>query len=519
MRAFIQWLALAPLLVIAGCSTLHQASRHSGLESGLALSPADANLGEALAHYSQALVAEVHGGTAPAAITHFRQAAALDPAHIPVSLRVASDYIGRRDYTGAVSVLTALGRSHPESVDIHLLLGSVLQVCDRPRDAERQFRSAIRLAPDRPDGYIRLATLLVMERESGQALKIVRLGVRQVKDSRPLVEFCDAAGHLLVGMKEFDGAVGFFRQALEFRPDDAPLREALARCYVVADRKRQALEEITRLRALHPGNPLVAVWIGELYELLGQPGPALESYTQAGRTQSLALPVALRKATLEMQLNPEAALITLAESLHEHPDDVRLHVYLALLYMQCEKYPAALIHLESVSRMVEHDQQQARRLLPHFYFWYGSACERVGRFEEGEQYLARYLADDPDAAEVLNYLAYMWADRGIKLEQAGAYIHKALAQEPDNGAFLDTQGWILYRKGDFSNAYKFLKRALRQTGDDPVIYEHLGDVCAALNNFGAARKWWLKSLKLSSKSSSVREKLIKAGVDLRGIGE
>lgn len=518
MRAFIRWLALAPLLVFAGCSSLHQTPRAVGFSSDISLSPSDVILGEALAHYGQALILEASIGASQSAIYHFRQAAILDPANIPLSLKVAADYIGRKDYPGAISVLEGLIISDQESIEVHLLLGSVYQMTDRSKEAVRQFRSAIRLAPERPEGYIRLATLLVLDQGARQALDVVKDGLRKVHDPQPLVDFCVTAGRLLAEQNDIMGATSFFRQALVLRPDDAPSRAVLARCYVVSGLERQALKEVTLLQEKHPDSAIVAFWLGELYELMGQRTLALEAYTRAGRFESFELLAMLRKAKLEMLVEPGAALITLRDLLHDHPDDLRVRIYLALIHMQLEQYDEALSQFDEVARRVEQDPQHSWQLLPLFYFWYGSACERGGRFEEGEQHLCRYLAANPAAAEALNYLAYMWAERGIKLAQAEAYIIKALALEPHNGAFLDTQAWIHFKRGDYSNAYKILKLALRQTGDDPVVFEHLGDVCDALKDSRDARKWWLKSLKLSPENRSVRGKLSRAGVDMSGIG-
>lgn len=447
MRAFIQWLSLAPLFVIAGCSTIHQTPRLASSSSALSLSSADSDLGEALAHYSQGLIAEASAGSSPSAIGHFRQAAALDPAHIPLSLKVAADYIGRKDYTGAVTVLKSLELTHPDSVEIGLLLGSVYQTQGNQDEAVRQFRSVIRKAPERSDGYIRLATLLALDLEARKARAVIRDGLRHVKNPQPLIDFCESAGRLFIAGKDIPGAILFFEQVLDYRPDDAAVREALARCYVVVGKERKALAAFKMLQKQNPDNPQVAFWIGELYELMGDTGKALEAYTRAGRGEATLLPVFLRKA---------------------------------LLYMQLEQYSEAVRQFDEVARRVERDESFAKQLPALFYFWYGSACERAGRLDEGEKYLSRFLAVNPDSAEALNYLAYMWAERGVNLDQAETYITKALGQEPDNGAYLDTQGWIQYKRGDYGNALKNLERALRLAGDDPAIVAHLRAVRAAL---------------------------------------
>jgi len=519
MRAWNKWLALAPFLVIAGCSSFQQPPRPATSGSALSLSAADANLGEALAHYSQGLISEASSGASPSASFHFRQAAALDPSQIPVSLKVASDYIGRRDYTGAVSVLTSLQTAHPDSFEIRLLLGAVYQVQGNRDKAVSCFQSVIRMEPERSEGYIRLASLLAVEFDSRKALAVIRKGLRNVKDPQPLLEFCETVGRLFVAGKDIRGAIPFFEQALVYKSDNETVREALARCYVMAGQEQKALVEFEVLQKKKPDNPQLAIWIGELYEMLGKKGKACESYALALKGDSPEVPIAsLRKANLEIQTDPRLALTTLRDALKRFPGDIGLRVYWACLHMQLGKYGEAVNQFDEVAQLVVQDESRKKLLPSLFYYWYGSACERVGRTEVGEQHLVRYLAENPESGEVLNYLAYLWADRGVKLDQAETYIAKALRSDPDNGAYLDTLGWIQYKQGDYSHALKSLERALRKGGEDPVVLDHLGEVCMALKKPEQAIRWWMRSLKVSPLNAPVRDKLIKAGVDASRLG-
>ncbi len=517
MRACKQWLALAPLFFIAGCSTLQQSPRLASSESALCLSEADQNLGEALAHYSQGLIDEATLGTSQSAFLHFKEAARLDPSQISISLKVASDYVSRKDYAGAIAVLVPLQRSHPDSVEIRLLLGAIYQTQGNQAEAVRCFMEATRMAPERPDGYIRLATLRAMEFDSRKTMAVIKDGLRQVKNPLPLIEFCESVGSLFISSKDIPGAILFLKEVLAYKPGNDTARELLARCYVATGQERNAIAEFGVLQKKNPDNPQVAFWIGELYEMLGQKGKALEAYELASKQDPNTLPVILRKANLEMELDPGRALKTLAEAIQRSPDDFRVRVHLALLYMELDRYGEGLKLFDEVAGRMDLDESVAKQIQPLFYFWYGSACERVGRVEEAERYLSRYLAVNPDSAETLNYLAYIWAEQGIQLEQAEAFIAKALSQDPDNGAYLDTRGWIQYKRGDYANALKNLRVALRKTGDDPAVLDHLGDVCAALNKPRQAIDWWLKSLKMTPANRAVREKLIKAGVDARDL--
>jgi tetratricopeptide (TPR) repeat protein len=152
---------------------------------------------------------------------------------------------------------------------------------------------------------------------------------------------------------------------------------------------------------------------------------------------------------------------------------------------------------------------------PLFYFWYGQACDRAGHVEACERQIERYLAANPNSGEALNYLAYMWAEQGRNLDRAMDYVAKALKLDPDNGAYLDTLGWIYFKRGDADSAVTYLTRAVKREGDAPAIMEHLGDAWYALKKRDKAVSLWLKSLKLAPENQGLRNKLIAEQVEAR----
>lgn len=510
MRAVIQWLALAPILVLAGCSTSYHPPRPAG--SGAALTADDQNLAEALAHYSQALISEVTLGETQASLRHFREAAACDPSNLPLSLKVVVDCMGRRDYTGAVSVLQQTARYHPKSVEIQLLLGTIYQTQERREDAARAFRAAIRMDPARPDGYVRLATLHVVGLDSHRALKVADEGFARVKDRDALLEFCESVGRIHLAAKDIPGALPFLTRILRYCPGNDGIRELVGRCYAVQGRDRAAVAEFEILLEKQPNSSQILLWLGEIYELNGDLRRAQEMFSRAVKgipSDSLA---SLRLAAIQMVGQPEQGLATLKEAVVAYPGDMRIRVLLAVLYMRLDRCHEAVGEFARVAAMMERDEAVAKSVQPQFYYWYGEACELAGRKDEGERYVMKYLKANPDSGDALNYLAYLWAERGEHLDQAMNYIGRALKAEPRNGAYLDTLGWIYHKKGDDSSALKYLLLALKDTGDEPAILEHLGDVWYGLNQRGKAIRVWKKSVKMNPESLSVRAKLIKEGV-------
>ena len=126
-----------------------------------------------------------------------------------------------------------------------------------------------------------------------------------------------------------------------------------------------------------------------------------------------------------------------------------------------------------------------RYLLSNIY----SAAKQQGKSEEQLQLI---LKIDPDNAVVNNDLGYLWADQGKKLAVAEDMIRKALEldrsqrrrnpnlsadDDKDNAAYVDSLGWVLFRRGQIDEARKELERAITLgDGEDPTIYDHLGDV-------------------------------------------
>ncbi len=513
MRAVIYCLALAPLLVLAGCGTVHYSS--PPVTDGGSLSPSDSNRAEAMAHYSQALVSEVTLGEARSSLVHFRKASECDPSNFLLAVKVAVDFIGHKDYPGAVAVLKRTVPHHPESLELQLLLGTALQGMGNLDAARASFNSALRLAPGRHEGYVRLGVLHVLQGNPRKALRLVDAGLSRVKNTAPIVEFCVNVGQIYLTGGDAGNATPFVERAYRCNPGSDALRELLGRCYAADDRTRAAIAEFSALSEKAPKNSAYATMLGTLYERQEQWDKAQEAFKRAVGGYSPDPEAWFRLVALQIAKEPDAALATLEAWGKSCPADMKSYVFMALLYVQLERYEEALAQFERVEKEMEQDEAVARTVQPLFYFWYGEVCDKAGRSADAERLLKQYLSLCPDSPQALNALAYLWAERGRYLDQGLEYVTQALKAEPDNGAYLDTLGWICYKRGDFAGALRHLTRAARLEGDDPVILDHLGDTLARLGRQDKAIRMWRKSLERDPGQKAIREKLIQAGADKR----
>jgi len=132
-----------------------------------------------------------------------------------------------------------------------------------------------------------------------------------------------------------------------------------------------------------------------------------------------------------------------------------------------------------------------------------------GDHAKSEEQLRLILETDPDAALANNNLGYQMADRNVNLDEAERLIRRAIEversarnqadDEGDNAMYLDSLGWVLFRKGQPAEAREWLERAaaLPDGADDPTVWEHLGDVYVKLDLPGKAKEAWQMSLKMS----------------------
>ncbi len=207
----------------------------------------------------------------------------------------------------------------------------------------------------------------------------------------------------------------------------------------------------------------------------------------------------------------QAALERLDESLKTADEAIRSANEDSLLYShqlririlsQAERYDQAEKECRELFKKFTTLENEAdiRYLLSH-------VLHSAKKNKESEEQLLEILKVDPNSASANNDLGYFWADQNRNLPEAEAMIRKAIDNDraqrkmissdgfEDNAAYVDSLGWVLFRKGDLQGARKELERAtVLSDGDDPVLWDHLGDVYFKLGMSSKAQSAWERSV-------------------------
>lgn len=266
--------------------------------------------------------------------------------------------------------------------------------------------------------------------------------------------------------------------------------------------------------ALHlaPNFPQAQLLLAELDQHWGRLDDAvavLLSIDPGSDLRSTAVRDAL--ADLDKLGRTEDAIKTGRSAVDAHPEDIDLALLYADLLRQAQHYNDAIATYDGALARVAPTSSRRGLALYHR----GIAYERAHEWPQAEADLLAALMLRPDDPGLLNYLAFSWADQGINLDRARTMLERAIQLLPDDGAIIDSLGWVMFRQGDYEEAVKQLERAVELDADDATVNDHLGDAYWRLGRQIEARSQWERAARLTDDKAlgdQIRVKL-KDGLD------
>jgi len=343
---------------------------------------------------------------------------------------------------------------------------------------------------------------------NGKALELLNRAGKKTPLDVPL-QLKLADGLSLLG--DVDGAARIYTALIDHGGLSSPLRDILRAKlvdnYLRSGDHANATQQLQAILLDNPGNASALYFLGSIAFEEKRWLDAIENYQRALLFNPGFEQAQYDLASAQMAAGRrDEAVITIEAARKQFPGKFAGEYLLGVACHEQKKYPEALEHLlaaEAIGRTSE-----TNRLSTVLYFQLGATSERAGKRAQAEKYFEQAIALSPENAEALNYLGYMWAEKGEKLQRARELIERALKLEPDNAAFLDSLGWVFFQMGKPREAVAALLKAVAATSKEPdaTIYDHLGDAYAALNDMDKAREAWAKSLAIDA-TEAVKKKL------------
>jgi tetratricopeptide (TPR) repeat protein len=251
---------------------------------------------------------------------------------------------------------------------------------------------------------------------------------------------------------------------------------------------------------LAPDHALAWTSLGEINARLRQPERAIEAYSAISRSSPLRA-MADNQTALLLQSTGKAdeAVALIASSMQARPNDISAVETLGDLYRTQKKWIDAVQAYGKGIEMLGEPKPGDWR----WFYFRGVAYERSGQWPLAEADFKRALQLNPEQPQVLNYLAYTWADRNENLQEALVMLEKAAKLANRDGHIIDSLGWVYYRLGRYEDALRELERAVSMVPAEAVVNEHLGDVYWKVGRKREAVFKWRHALALNPEPEEV----------------
>jgi tetratricopeptide (TPR) repeat protein len=465
----------------------------------------------------------------------FKAAQKIDPTNEDVVLDIAREYSEQGDLNHAATVIADVP-ADDRSGRMDFALAALYDELKRPKDAAAAYQAALNQDPGNTDAERGLAAALTASGQMEAAAKVnsqilqtdpqdpqalIRAGAIQREKGdfeQALATFKKAEAQLsndkdpeLIynealtydGLGRFDDSVKAVKQllALTASPDGKYADDA--------QRNRAALLQLLGTVARQAGNTDEAIAAYQQMDSLGGDYAAratdseIDTYREAHLwTKALQASADAAKAmpsnhdvqlTYALQLADAGKLdeaLKLAQAqLTGTADDREVYFDLAEMDVRAKRWKDASHAFDQAAALAIKPDDKV-----NLYYFRGDAALREKLYDEAELDFRKGLAIEPDNASIENDLGYMYADRGIKLDEAITMLKKAVATDPQNYAFLDSLAWAYYKQGQYAMAEDFERKASLRMSGDPTLLDHLGEIEAKNGKLQQAIADWNKSL-------------------------
>ncbi len=307
-----------------------------------------------------------------------------------------------------------------------------------------------------------------------------------------------------------------YEAAYNLNPDLPGLREMLGGFYLDNKRYTDAITLYEEAVASTPGNLEYAIDLGIAYEGAHQADKAEACFQQIFNSSNCSPEAYLKLAFFQLDHQDiKEAGATLAAAQTHFPQSARIRFCQAIQHRYEKDYPAALACLAQVRTLAQG--AEAAALDPEYYVECAETMNLAGKKDQLEATLREGLARYPDNAELMNELAYSWADQGTHLPEALALSQRAATLEPNNGPILDTWGWIYFQMGQPKDALPYLQRAAVMTNNDPVVLQHVGDTYLKLGLRREAIAAWTRALEKDPRNGDLANRIDAAQAQAKNV--
>jgi tetratricopeptide (TPR) repeat protein len=298
-------------------------------------------------------------------------------------------------------------------------------------------------------------------------------------------------------------------------PGDINIKAKMAFILIEQQRFQDAIVKLESVLALEPTSDKIRFYLGAVYEELKDYNAAVSNFQKVPIGSSYyAESVIHASYLLKLQGDYPKAIATIEAGIKAKDDHPPFYALYASLLDDLKQYGRAVTMLTEAVKKVP-DQAQ-------LYFFLGNMHDRLGHRDETVASMKHVLDLDKDHVQALNFLAYLYADSGSKLDDAEKMARRALELQPEDGYILDTLGWVIFKRGRVPEAIRVLEAAYKIQPNEAVIAEHLGDAYYQNQMPEKAKKLYMRATETESNVAileKIRTKIAAVDRQIQAFGD
>ncbi len=376
---------------------------------------------------------------------------------------------------------------------------------NRLDDAIAEWRKLIAVNPDDQNLLLDLANLLFVNNRNQEAKQLLEQNVAKNPDypfaNLMLSEIYKKEGQKEKSEKELENA--FSSPQLSIDAKIGVVVSLLRSLQADTSVKSQVLKLGEILLKAHPTDAKAYAMNGDIFAMVERKQEALSNYEKSVALDNSHFKIWQQVIFLAAELNQNDTIIKYAEKAIEvFPNQPLFYYYGGNAKLAKKEYKEAVTTFATGKKVVVNNND----LLAQFYSQMGDAYNGLRQYAKSDSCYDEALKLDPENVHVLNNYSYYLSLRREKLEKAKKMCEKMIQKSPDEPAYLDTFGWVLYQLKDYTNAKKYIEKALGKTNDATIV-EHYGDILFQLGETDNAYAQWQKAKKGEGYSDLLDKKI------------
>ena len=386
----------------------------------------------------------------------------LDPANETATVYLAAYYYSDNKLKESIDYWTKFLEQQPESAEGYFQLGLTQEKLGMLDEALQSYKKVNEIKSEAQEGYLARARIYENKKEYKQAIE----------------EYKEYAKH-------FSGNVAILTY--------------LGKCYFEEKKYDEAEEVVLKAKETAPNNVIVNYLLGMIYEKQGKIDDAIDVFEYIIKLEPTAANYTRLGYYYALKQNYKSAEKQFDKALEKEPLNSEILYLAGLNYIDSKKYEKAREVLEQ-SLYLRPDYSDSK-------FYLALAYDKLKNFNKTEQLLKEIIETEPDNVKALNYLAYSYTEKTIHLDQAEQMLKKVLTLQPNVPAYLDSMGWLYYKKRNYELAEKYIFTAINSKPKvfDKDLYEHLGDVSIELKKL--SQSWLSYAVAYDLGSTTAKKKM------------